>query len=694
MTAGAVVETSSPRSGRASGAGFRTDIQGLRAVAVGLVLAFHAGLSFVPGGYVGVDVFFVLSGFLITGLIVREVERTGRLDLRRFYARRIRRLLPAAALTTVGVGVLTVLFLPVTRWASIARDIVASTVYLVNWRFADQAVDYMGAEEPASPLQHFWSLAIEEQFYIVWPALVVALVLLTGRRAVRRSWLAAAITLVLVPSLVWSVVYTAADPGKAYFVTTTRAWELAAGALLAIGAERLGRSPLAVRAVAGWLGLALIAVAAVLITPETPFPGIAAALPVAGALLVIFSGLGDGRGAVRLLSVPVMQDVGALSYSLYLWHWPLVVVATAKWGSLEGELATSIGVLAVLASAVPAWFSYRAVEHPIHASPRLARSLKASFLVGLLAVLLGLGAAFFVSRSIPEVRQLDEGENPGAAALVRQGDGWRDPTQVSLDRVVPAPADAFDDFDWTCRTTDVDETEVDECRLFEDATGLRVAAVGDSHLQHWLPGIRHVAEKEGWQLTVYIKQGCPLIAFPIPREGVEYSSCVTWNAEVSARLAAEKPDLVVLSSIDRYAAYDDAGELLEGAEGFERIVEGYVAAWKPLLEAGSRVIAIRDTPAPGFSVPECLAAPGAGPQDCLVPEDVDLEKVGAGLREAVERSPGARLVDMNDLVCIGERCRPVVGGVLVYRDRNHLSMTYVDSLAPFFLERLVAALED
>jgi len=686
------VESPLPRTGGAPSGGFRTDIQGLRAVAVGLVLAFHAGLPFVPGGYVGVDVFFVLSGFLITGLIVREVELTGRLDLRRFYARRIRRLLPAAALTTVGVGVLTVLFLPVTRWGSIANDIVASTVYLVNWRLADQAVDYMGADEPASPLQHFWSLAIEEQFYIVLPALVVGLVLLARGKVPPRAWLASVLGLVVAASLLFSVVLTASDPGAAYFVTTTRAWELAAGGLLALAAERLARLPVLVRGLAGGAGLALIVAAAVLLGPSTPFPGLAALVPVLGALLVIFSGLGDGRGAVRVLSLPVMQDVGALSYSLYLWHWPLLVVAAARWGDVEGRLSTSLGVLVALASMVPAWLSYRAVERPIHSSPRLARSLKGSFLVGLLAVLLGLGAALLVSRSIPEERELSAGENPGAAALVRDGDGWRDPVEASLESIVPAPADAADDFDWSCRTTPIQGDTVEECSLYPDAGGEHLVAVGDSHLQHWLPAIRHVAELEDWRVTVLVKQACPFTALPVPREGELDSSCVAWNERVAERLAEIDPDLVLVSAMHRSEGFDASGTLQVGETGLETVAQGFAEAWTPVIERGARLVAVRDTPARVFNVPECLARPGASLDDCVLPEAIDTEVWGTSLVRAAEIS-GAGLVDLNDLVCPSEPCPAVVGGVLAYRDTDHLSRTFVRSLAPFFHERLLRELE-
>src|SRR5690625_3470771 len=233
---------------------FRADIQGLRALAVLLVLAYHAGVPYISGGYVGVDVFFVISGFLITGLIIRELETTGRLNLRNFYARRAKRLLPATAAVFVTVAFLTVVALPITRWREIAGDIAASTIYLVNWRLADKSIDYLAAESAASPLQHFWSLAVEEQFYIIWPLLIIALFWRWrhGSMSRRLFWGLLAIT---IPSFVWSVYLTEANPGAAYFVTTTRLWEMAIGALLAVVIGYTHRIPRAVRIATGWAGL-------------------------------------------------------------------------------------------------------------------------------------------------------------------------------------------------------------------------------------------------------------------------------------------------------------------------------------------------------------------------------------------------------------------------------------------------------
>ncbi|TDD98819.1 acyltransferase family protein, partial [Jiangella asiatica] len=373
--------------------GFRADIEGLRAVAVGLVLAYHAGLPWVPGGFVGVDVFFVISGFLITGLIVREVETTGRLRLARFYARRIRRLLPATAVVLAATAALTVAVLPPVRWAQTAGDIAAAAGYVVNWRLAGDAVDYLSADAPPSPVQHFWSLAVEEQFYLAWPLLIIAVVWAHrrfGRRSSPRRALVAGLAVIAVPSLAWSVHLTATSPGQAYFVSTTRAWELAIGAALALAATRLARLPHRSATVAAWAGLGAIAVAALTYDATTAFPGHTALLPTLGAAAVIAAGTTTHRTSPgALLGTAPMRFIGGLSYSLYLWHWPLLMAATAGWGGLS----TAQGLLVVTASIVPAWLTHRLVEAPIHHARALATHPARAFAVGALATAVALTAA-------------------------------------------------------------------------------------------------------------------------------------------------------------------------------------------------------------------------------------------------------------------------------------------------------------
>ena len=381
------VDSRSPTSGRPiGGQRFRPDIEGLRAVAVGLVLLFHGYGNPVTGGFLGVDVFFVISGFLITNLLLAEQIKKGRVSVPGFYARRVRRILPASALVVVCTVVATYHYLGFIGGNEIATDAKWTAVFMANIRFALVQTDYFGSQLPPSPLQHMWSLGVEEQFYLVWPSLFVLLLVIVGGLR-HRNALAATLMFIIGASFAWSVVQTAANPTWAYFSPLTRAWELALGALVAVLAPVIGRLrtgwPTELMAAAGLIGIAL---SAFIIDPSTPYPGSAVAFPVVSTALVIASGCASVNTVVgRALSVRPMQWVGARSYSLYLWHWPLLIIAARYAGDgLSIAQNTGLLVLAVIASAL----TYRLVENPVRRSQFLASRTRLT---------LGIGVALTVS---------------------------------------------------------------------------------------------------------------------------------------------------------------------------------------------------------------------------------------------------------------------------------------------------------
>ena len=673
---------------------FRGDIQGLRAVAVGLVLLYHAGVPLLPGGFVGVDVFFVISGFLITGLVVREVERTGRLSLRHFYARRAKRLLPATAVVFVTVAALTLLFLPVTRWRDIAGDIAASSVYLVNWRLADRSVDYLAAESAASPLQHFWSLAVEEQFYIVWPLLIVALFWRWQRGSASRRLLLG-LAVIAVPSFVWSVHLTTANPGAAYFVTTTRLWEMAVGAVLAVVVVHADRLSPTARTVLGWGGLAAIGYAALTFDASTTFPGASALVPTLGAAAVLLAGSGDGRGELRPLTAAPMQHVGAWSYSLYLWHWPLLVVATAVWGT-DGTLPVTTGLLVVAASFVPAWLTYRFVERPFHRSPRFAVPWRAGVL-GLACVAVGLAAAGAVAVATDRASVTD-GPAPGAAVL------GEDPAAAEagepVDRVTSitpaladAPEDVADMYADGCHQNQR-SAKVISCTYGDATSDTVVALVGDSHAAHWQPALQLLAEDHGWRLETYTKSSCIFADVLTWDPGTEapYDSCHAWQANVRERLLAEQPDVVVVSANGTYQLPGEP-EPMDREASMQGLAEGSAANWRALEESGIDVVTILDTPRLVVNAPECVAEHRDDLDACALDRDNAVERSGTPmLRAGAALVPEVDVVDLNAFVCPRESCVPVVGGVLTHSDSHHLTATYVRTLAPQLEEALAPLL--
>ncbi|ROS27937.1 acyltransferase family protein [Cellulomonas sp. PhB150] len=676
-------------------AAFRPDIQGMRAIAVVLVLLFHAGFPGLSGGFVGVDVFFVISGYLITSMIVTEVLETGRLRLGRFYARRARRLLPAASTVLVAVAVMTVLWLPVTRWREIAGDMASTALYVVNWRLAARSVDYLAEGDAASPVQHFWSLAVEEQFYILWPVLVLLVVWWARRRGVRvtRRVLGVAILAIAVPSLAWSVHATSATPQAAYFVTTTRLWELAVGALLAVGATRVARLPQRLLAVTGFVGLALIAYAAVRFDGSTPFPGVAALVPTLGAAAVLAAGLRDGRG-LRVLALPGMATTGAMSYSLYLWHWPAIVLATTLWADDSGHLRIRVALAAILLSVVPAWLSYRFVEQPLHLSEALRRSVKRSAAVGVACTLVGLAAAGAVLLALLAPASGANVPHPGAAVIGTSA--WTGVADATTDvsRIAPALADAkrdvADSYSDGCHQTET-ETAVKPCRYGPDDATVVVALVGDSHAEQWEPTLREVAEQQGWRLDTYIKSSCAvadvdqwLRTIPGP-----YDTCTTWADSVTKLLVADPPTVVVSSNdgID--------GVVVDGVKQPRESLESDFAAglartWEELEAAGSTVVALADTPRSSTDIPECVAKhEKSWATECETPREKGAARSAVGAQERAAKQADVPLIDLTDAICPAPACPAIIGNVLVWRDSHHMTATYARTLAPRLTDALV-----
>ncbi|TDC54424.1 acyltransferase [Jiangella ureilytica] len=682
---------------RTSSQRFRGDIQGLRAVAVLAVLGFHTGMPLLSGGFVGVDVFFVISGFLITGLIDREIGRTGRLRLSRFWARRVRRLLPATAVVLVTVGAMTLLVLPMTRWSSVAWDIATSALYVVNWRLADQSVSYLASDDAPSPVQHYWSLAVEEQFYIVWP-LMILLVLWLQRRyrlPLTRAMLTG-IAAIGVPSFIWSIVLTKTSPGPAYFVSTTRLWELAIGGALAILAHRIPRLPAVWAHLLGVAGLTAIVLAVVTFDAATPFPGIAALVPTLGAAAVIAAGT-VGRRTISdlVLDTPIMRDIGTLSYSLYLWHWPLLIGAAAMWGE-DNELPVTIAVTVVGFSVVPAWLTHRLVEAPIHRAKVFVRLPGWAAVLGVVCTAIGVATAVIVSLAVPKQPSYAVGgEAPGAAVLdaipAQDPDGR---PADSVDLLVPDVLAAREDLATLggepC-ISELEGTELEACSYGPEDADVTMALVGDSKAHQWLPAFQRIADERGWRILTYLKSACPLARVDIKYEDRANQDCAEYNETRYDRLhELESIDYVVTSQV---ASQAYLGPNESQREQTDAMVEDLRRTWTGLEDAGRQVIVLVDNPNPEHEVIECVAEHGDELSACAFPRAIGAERGGAPAQlAALEGLDGVSSVDVNDYICPGDMCPAVIGNVLIYRRGSHLTATYVDSLTPRLDEALIAAM--
>ena len=670
--------------------GYRADIQALRAVAVALVVAYHLAPGLVSGGYVGVDVFFVISGFLITSHLVREHERTGSISLRAFYVRRIRRLLPAALLVLLVLVFAYAILMPESMRQQGYREIIASALYVENWVLAFSSVDYLGAAAAPSLAQHYWSLSVEEQFYIVWPVLL----LLVGWIGLRssgdhraRNW-AIALWAVFGASLLASVVVTAVNPEWAYFVTPVRAWEFAAGGLVALIAVRPVEGYERLRTVASWVGLVAIASSAMLFTPATPFPGSAALVPVVGTVLVIAARDPRTRWSPMILGrTPPVQFVGGVSYSVYLWHWPLIILYPVIVGHAPGWRGLLIVLLATLVAATASKYL---VEDPfLRRKPMAPRFWPtAAATAGAMAVLVVVSTVQIgaidarTAATAQEQEAIADGPCYGARALSN--------ADCASPRAVPA------DIDTSFAATDYADTTLGDCGAgvtvgtigdalecsFGDAASDRlVVMVGDSHAGHWLPAVQSIAADEDWHIVTFFRSSCPFTTATPSASGVFQIACEEWKGLVEQRVETLAPDLVLVASLSPYGYLNadfDPGPV-------DAMQAGYADSLSTLAGSAAAVVVLRDTPFMQDNVPDCLGVAGA---DCDRPRSAVLEAHADPLWEAAAAVPGVGRVDLTDVFCDETTCFATTGGVVIYRDHHHLGASYSRSLGLQLLARL------
>jgi peptidoglycan/LPS O-acetylase OafA/YrhL len=652
----------------------RDDLQGLRAVAVLLVVLDHAGISFLRGGYVGVDVFFVLSGFLITGLLVAQAERHGRISLGDFYVRRARRILPAAVLTLIVTDVAAFLLLNFVRAREAVIDSVWAAFFAANVHFAREGSDYFAQAQPPSPVQHFWTLAVEEQFYLVWPAVLAALVV---GGLLRRRALAVVLAAGLV-SLAWSIHATSTSPESAYFTTGTRAWELALGAALALAAPKLGR----LRPELGWAGLACIVAAAVGFSGSTPFPGYAALLPTIGAALVIAARAG---GASRLLSLAPMRYVGDRSYAFYLWHWPVLVIAAGYAGH---ALSTPVRLALLAGAFCLSVLSYAYFENPIRHMrwrwPSAALLWPASAAV-ILAVALPLLGSLQAEAS--RVAIASAAVKP--AALVRSTalarSSWKPLPAVAAAvaaarrgaalpwPLTPAIGDLRNDFyafPSGCAARQ-GQTTSSICRLGDTAASKTIVVIGDSHVQMWMPTILRMARRDGWVVIPLVKIGC------VPTKWFRGDwGCSVWYRWARKQAAALHPQVSLL--VASWA----------GTPQPDRAVKAVSTLMGTAKRFSGTVVVLGDSPHQRRNPVDCLLASGSTMRTCASKATTAELETDAGVAAAAGRND-VGFVNVDGWFCARASraavlCPLVVNRTITWIDQGHISETYGVQLAgPF-----------
>jgi len=652
----------------------RTDLEGVRAIAVLGVVVYHLRPSWLPGGFAGVDVFFVLSGFFITGLLLREAQRDGRVDLLAFWGRRARRLLPAATLVavlTMGLALVAVNPIDSRRFAVDGGWV---SIFSANWHYAQQGTSYLADPDP-SPFTHYWSLGVEEQYYLMWPVLVLLVALATRRRWRLRPAVALLAIALGSASFAISLHLTTADQPYAYFGTPARVWQLALGALLAATTELWSPAGGAGQVVLRWGGLIAIGGFYVLAPLDITYPGWPATVPALGAAALVASG---GRGGTRreptiraLTSAPA-RAFGRYSYSWYLWHWPPLVLLPA---ALDRELTAGELILCAAATFVAAVACYHLVENPVRTNRRLVIRTGRSLALGAALIALTAGSAAGV-----KARAVYEQTHSG----IRVADGHLLTPQPGP-AAVEAPRPQTDG----CEVTASSPALSPECRYLPDQRHGDVVLVGDSHAVQWEPAVERVAKQRDWGLRVWTRQSCPFADVGKPVNGA-LKRCNDWRADVTQRILAGRPSLVIVAEYDSVPVKmidNTTHRSVTGDAAAATFVAGLTRQLQLLHDAGIRVLLLRDEPRFAQSGPKCVLDHPKDLAQCARPR---AEALPVRIEEdAVAAVAGVHLLDVNDRLCTATSCQPISGHTLAYRDDNHLTIEFVLSE----VERLGAAAE-
>ena len=611
-----------------------TQIQGLRALAALLVTLFHA--KWVSGGFIGVDIFYVISGFLITGLLIREIERTGTINFKEFYARRFKRLLPTSFFVLAITAVFSWLLIPATMRSSLGRDIIAAGLYVSNYLFAWWQADYQNLDATPSPVIHYWSLAVEEQFYLLWPLLIL-LFFMVATKLKKRIALTVLVAAVTALSFVFSIYQTETSPIWAFYSLPTRAWELGLGALLVL------LPPIKTKKLVGLLGFIFVIASAFIFNETTAFPGLNAVLPVLGTVMLIATINSWPPFLNDVANSRIFQWLGEISYPLYLWHWPLLVLPSTYFAR---PLAVYERIIAIFATIVLADLTHRFIEEPFRKRKILPTIVfKQSAAITLVSVLIGTTIIFTSSDRINV-----SGIN-GA---------------VSLAQIKARPL-VYED---GCHANYA-ETKSDACEYAELDSEKTMVLYGDSHAAQWFPALAEIASRSGYKLVSLTKSACPSVDVVRSDQGAfKMSRCKKWREDSIQRIMKMKPDVLVMSSFQYFAQprqFQDRDKWWD---------DGQRKLLAQVKNASPNLIYLTDTPHPARDIPACLA-------------NNSISQCNKTERSENLSISGFEVIDPNSWLC-SRTCPAVKDGVVAYRDASHISVDIAIALIP----RLTQALRD
>jgi peptidoglycan/LPS O-acetylase OafA/YrhL len=645
---------------------FRPDIEGLRGIAVLMVVAYHCGIRVFSGGFIGVDVFFVLSGYLITALLVAEVEKTSRLSLLEFYARRARRLLPASALVLLVTLLVSTVILAPNEIAFAGRAGRATALYMSNIFFALNAANYFAPDVDTNPLLHTWTLAVEEQFYLFWPLLIML-----GMQFLKsKKTLFVGLLGLIVLSLAACVWFTANGGVFAFYGLPARAWEFGIAGLAVLIPRGTIKLPLAGWFAVGWLGIATILASGYLVSSDIGFPGFIALAPVLGTVGVLVAGAElPYRGAGLLLGSAPLQFLGRLSYSWYLWHWPFLVLSAALLPNISVVGKTAVAAISLVIAAV----THRLVENPIRFYPYLVQRPALSLYLAAALTLCSFSAATLSIRAATRLANAPEMKSITAAV----NDTPRLPTQECVSLTQSA--------------------EVRKCEYGNMASRINLVLFGDSHAEQWFNPLQLIVQSQHWRLTTFVKSGCPAADISPPDTIQFRANCAIWRAEAIRQIVAMRPSLVLVGSATTNLGRRDrpAGRLDVSVDEWR---DGTRRTLASLAAAGLPVLAVRDTPIFLFDVPACLARAirhsWYPDRSCAIDESTSLNSGAFEAEKASVRGlPSVRLLDVTNEFCQDNICPAVQRGMIVYRDNNHITGRFAESLSPILEGEIFSILQ-
>ena len=684
---------------------FRGDIQGLRGIAVSLVLLFHAAIPGFRGGFVGVDIFFVLSGYLITGNLLREVKANGRINFKEFYARRIRRLLPASFLVLLATLIAAMIWFPPLLMPGLAVDLSSAGLYGSNIDFAIRATDYFAASVIPSPVLHFWSLGVEEQFYLFWPLLITLATLRKKNPALKIFLLSLA---VFASSLTFANWLLARNQPWAFFSFPTRAWELILGALLASASQGVAKLPKEFAGAASASGLFLVLYSGFTQSDPLKFPGNAALAPTIGAFLIILAGSSQTLTLPsRVIAAKPLQQLGKISYSLYLWHWPVLVIPQVIAGNhLHIIERIALALLSILLAALTEKFVERPFRKGFVISLKPLRNIALAGVIASLLAVLAFGADYESTsdlRGKSSTSSAADARNLIDSLTIKQTPLNTAPVRpATVDFPVPANLEpsllnALKDRPITyadhCHTQMNLKASTKPCIYGDTTSSTTVVLFGDSHALAWFPAFNQVAKEMHWKLLSLTMSACTPADIPAYNPGTAslMANCPIWRTATIERIIAAHPYFILVAGTSGFATAINGVEL-KGAQRTAVYTAGMNRTIAKLQSSGAQVLLMSDTPALAQDPLVCLSAHPKSTLACATPAATAISSDWIAVESQIAKRNGVPLIEPQLWVCPTDPCPVVIGNLLTYFDTGHMTATFSQALAGRLKTALNAAI--